>query len=65
MMTFNAFNSLYWEYHAAIYANALKLIKDPVIAEDIVQEVFVTVWGSDILLTLTKILPVGYSSLAT
>jgi len=41
----NAFNTLYWEYHAAIYANALKLIKDPVIAEDIVQEVFVTVWG--------------------
>jgi RNA polymerase sigma-70 factor (family 1) len=41
----NAFNTLYWEYHAAIYANALKLIKDPIIAEDIVQEVFVTVWG--------------------
>jgi RNA polymerase sigma-70 factor (family 1) len=41
----NAFNSIYWEYHAVIYANALKLIKDPVIAEDIVQEVFVTVWG--------------------
>ena len=41
----NAFNTLYWEYHAAVYANALKLIKDPVIAEDIVQEVFVTVWG--------------------
>src|SRR6187397_2672290 len=41
----NAFNTLYWEYHVAIYANALKLIKDPVIAEDIVQEVFVTVWG--------------------
>ena len=41
----NAFNSLYWEYHAAVYANALKLIKDPVIAEDIVQEVFVTVWA--------------------
>ena len=41
----NAFNSLYWEYHAVVYANALKLIKDPVIAEDIVQEVFVTVWG--------------------
>ena len=40
----NAFNTLYWEYHAAVYANALKLIKDPVIAEDIVQEVFVTVW---------------------
>jgi RNA polymerase sigma-70 factor (ECF subfamily) len=41
----NAFNTLYWKYHAAVYANALKLIKDPVIAEDIVQEVFVTVWG--------------------
>src|SRR6188472_1886831 len=41
----NAFNTLYWEYHAAVYANALKLIKDPAIAEDIVQEVFVTVWG--------------------
>ena len=41
----NAFNTLYWEYHAAVYANALKLIKDPIIAEDIVQEVFVTVWG--------------------
>jgi len=41
----NAFNTLYWEYHAAVYANALKLIKDPVIAEDIVQEVFVTVWA--------------------
>ena len=40
-----AFNTLYWEYHAAIYANALKLIKDPVTAEDIVQEVFVTLWG--------------------
>ena len=40
-----AFNTLYWEYHAAVYANALKLIKDPVIAEDIVQEVFVTVWA--------------------
>jgi RNA polymerase sigma-70 factor (family 1) len=41
----NAFNTIYWEYHAALYANALKLIRDPVIAEDIVQEVFVTVWG--------------------
>ena len=41
----DAFNILYWEYHAAVYANALKLIKDPVIAEDIVQDVFVTLWG--------------------
>ena len=41
----NAFNTLYWKYHAAVYANALKLIKDPILAEDIVQEVFVTLWG--------------------
>ena len=41
----NAFNMLYWEYHAAVYANTLKLIKDPALAEDIVQEVFVTLWG--------------------
>ena len=40
----NAFNSLYWEYHGAVYANALKLIRDSAIAEDIVQEVFVTLW---------------------
>lgn len=40
-----AFNTLYWEYHATVYANSLKLIKDPAIAEDIVQEVFVTLWG--------------------
>ena len=41
----DAFNTLYCEYHAAVYANALKLIKDPTIAEDIVQDVFVTLWG--------------------
>ena len=40
----SAFNALYWEYHGAIYANAFKLIRDSVIAEDIVQEVFVTLW---------------------
>ena len=40
----SAFNTLYWEYHIAIYANAFKLIRDSIIAEDIVQEVFVTLW---------------------
>ena len=40
----SAFNTLYWEYHGAIYANAFKLIRDSVLAEDIVQEVFVTLW---------------------
>lgn len=41
----DAFNILYWEYHAAVYTNALRLIKDPSIAEDIVQDVFVALWG--------------------
>ena len=40
----DAFNSLYWSYHTAIYSNALKVIKDQAIAEDIVQEVFITLW---------------------
>ena len=41
----DAFNTLYWEYHASVYANSLRLIKDPAIAEDIVQDVFVTLWS--------------------
>ncbi|MFT4093153.1 MAG: sigma-70 family RNA polymerase sigma factor [Niabella sp.] len=39
-----AFNSLYWKYSKIIYANVLKLTKDSRIAEDIVQEVFITLW---------------------
>lgn len=39
-----AFNTLYWKYHSAIYCNVLKLTKDSTIAEDIVQEVFITLW---------------------
>lgn len=40
----SAFDTLYWKYHAAIYANALRLLKKPAIAEDIVQEVFIALW---------------------
>jgi len=40
----SAFNTLYWDYHGPVYANALKLTRDSSIAEDIVQEVFVTLW---------------------
>lgn len=46
----SAFNTLYWRYHTAIYANALKLLKDPVIAEDIVQDVFITLWEKRLLI---------------
>ena len=39
-----AFNVLYWKYHSAIYYNVLKLTRDNVIAEDLVQEVFIALW---------------------
>lgn len=40
----DAFNALYWKYHTALFFNVLKLTRDVVFAEDIVQEVFVTLW---------------------
>ena len=40
----SAFNAIYWKYHRAVYANAVKLTKDAATAEDIVQDVFVTLW---------------------
>jgi len=39
-----AFNILYWNYHSAIYYNVLKLTRHSIIAEDIVQEVFIKLW---------------------
>ncbi len=39
-----AFNDLYWKYHAVIYYNSLKLVKETCAAEDIVQEVFISLW---------------------
>jgi len=39
-----AFNSIYKEYHQAVYSNILKMVKQPVWAEDILQDVFVALW---------------------
>lgn len=39
-----AFDILYRKYYSAIYYNVLKLTRDTAIAEDIVQEVFITLW---------------------
>ena len=39
-----AFDELYWKYHSAIYYNILKLTRDLIVTEDIVQEVFITLW---------------------
>ncbi|KAA2239990.1 RNA polymerase sigma-70 factor [Chitinophaga agrisoli] len=39
-----AFDTLYWKYHEVVYRNILKLVKDPAVAEDILQEVFIKLW---------------------
>ena len=39
-----AFDELYWKYQKAVYQNVFKLTHDAVIAEDIVQEVFISLW---------------------
>lgn len=39
-----AFNTLYWKYHSALYLNVIKLTKNAATTEDIIQEVFITLW---------------------
>ena len=39
-----AFDDLYWKYQKAVYQNVYKLTRDSIIAEDIVQEVFISLW---------------------
>ncbi|MFD2287017.1 sigma-70 family RNA polymerase sigma factor [Pedobacter petrophilus] len=38
------FDQIYSQYHQVIYANIFKLIKDPTLAEDILQDVFFALW---------------------
>lgn len=39
-----AFDEIYWKYQRAVYLNVFKLTKSDSIAEDIVQEVFISLW---------------------
>jgi RNA polymerase sigma-70 factor (family 1) len=39
-----AFDQLYWKYQKAVFQNAYKLTRDTLVSEDIVQEVFVSLW---------------------
>jgi len=39
-----SFDYLYHKYHHIVYANILKIVKLPVTAEDILQDVFVSLW---------------------
>ena len=38
------FDSIYEKYHRAVYANILKTVRKPELAEDILQDVFVALW---------------------
>jgi RNA polymerase sigma-70 factor (ECF subfamily) len=40
----SAFDAIYWQHHAAVYANVMKLTKDISATEDLVQEVFTALW---------------------
>ncbi len=40
----DAFDALYRHYFHAVYANILKITRDALIAEDVLQEVFVALW---------------------
>ncbi|WP_247235628.1 RNA polymerase sigma factor [Telluribacter sp. SYSU D00476] len=38
------FDSLYYKYHQAVYANILKMVREPAVAEDLLQDVFLALW---------------------
>lgn len=39
-----SFDAIYLKYHQPLYINIFKLIKDPVVTQDLLQEVFITLW---------------------
>jgi RNA polymerase sigma-70 factor (ECF subfamily) len=51
-----AFNSVYEKYHQALYRNILKITKNQQAAEDILQDVFVSLWERKMLLDESKTL---------
>ncbi|MGV3509197.1 MAG: RNA polymerase sigma factor [Sphingobacteriaceae bacterium] len=40
----SAFDSLYWKYHQPVLRNIIKLTRDSEVAQDILQDVFSTLW---------------------
>ncbi|MEO6134920.1 MAG: sigma-70 family RNA polymerase sigma factor, partial [Ginsengibacter sp.] len=49
-----AFDEIYWKNHGALYANILKIIKDTVATEDLLQEVFIALWQNKESLDVDK-----------
>lgn len=40
----NSFDALYWKYFKAVHCNILKLVHDSTAADDILQDVFLSLW---------------------
>jgi RNA polymerase sigma-70 factor (ECF subfamily) len=63
------FDRLYHQYHQAVYANIYKLVSDAQNAEDILQEVFLSLWENRQQLDLEKVagwlFVVSYNKAAT
>ncbi|WP_315823713.1 sigma-70 family RNA polymerase sigma factor [Paraflavitalea speifideaquila] len=63
------FDRLYYQYHQAVYANIYKLVSDAQNAEDILQEVFLSLWENRQQLDLEKVagwlFVVSYNKAAT
>lgn len=47
-----AFDTLYLKYHQALYSNIFKLSKDADATQDILQEVFITLWEKRLTINL-------------
>ncbi|RAJ08751.1 RNA polymerase sigma-70 factor (ECF subfamily) [Chitinophaga skermanii] len=39
-----AFTTLYWRYSGALYKNFLKMVKDELLAEELLQDLFAKIW---------------------
>jgi RNA polymerase sigma-70 factor (ECF subfamily) len=48
------FDRIYDQYHQVIYANIFKLIKSEAIAEDILQDVFFSLWENRMKIDIQK-----------
>lgn len=52
-----AFDALYRHYFSAVYSNALKLTRDPAVAQDVLQDVFIALWENRKTIDVNR--PVG------
>ena len=50
----NSFNTLYYQYHQAVFRNICRLIYKYEVAEDILQEVFIALWEHRLTLDPNK-----------